>query len=132
MNAKEEKMNAREEKKMSQKEPTVEQVKEIAEADYEAAVLKATQPTVLDFYAADSEACKALAPRLGAVAEKFAGKVLFFRVLRQKNPALSEKLGVTETPTLVFFKGGKEVGERLKGQTIQRTALKAQVEAMLK
>jgi thioredoxin-like negative regulator of GroEL len=113
-------------------EPVVEAVKEIGEAEYDAAVLKATQPVVLDFYAADSEACKALAPRFGAVAEKFAGKVLFVRLLRQKNAALSEKLGVTETPTLVFYKGGKEFGERLKGQAIQRTALKAQVEALLK
>jgi thioredoxin-like negative regulator of GroEL len=113
-------------------EVVVEYVKEIGETDYETAVLKATQPVVLDFYAADSEACKALAPRFGAVAEKFSGKVLFFRILRQKYPALCEKLGVTETPTLVFFKGGKELGERLKGQAIQRTALKAQVEAMLK
>lgn len=112
--------------------PAVEQVKELVEADYEAAVLKATQPVVLDFYAADSEACKTLAPRLGAVAEKFAGKVIFYRVQHQKSPVLSEKLGVSETPTLIFFKGGKELGERLKGQTIQRTAVKAQVEAMLK
>ncbi|MBI5549601.1 MAG: thioredoxin family protein [Deltaproteobacteria bacterium] len=122
-------MNAKTEKAQ---EPVVEPVKELAETDYESLVLKATQPVVLDFYAADSEVCKALGPRFDAVAGKFAGKMLFFRVLRQKSPALSEKLGVTETPTLVFFKGGKEFGERLKGQAIQRTALKAQVEAMLK
>jgi len=122
-------MNAENEKPQ---EPVVEAVKEIAEAEYETAVLKATQPVVLDFYAADSEPCKTLAPRFGAVAEKFAGKVTFLRTLRLKSAALSEKLGVTESPTLVFFKGGKEFGERLKGQAIARTALKAQVEAILK
>ena len=110
----------------------VEAVKEMAEAEFEATVLQATKPVVLDFYSADGEACKALAPRFGAVAEKFTGKVLFFRTLKGKSAALSDKLGVTETPTLVFFKGGKECGERLKGPQIQRTALKAQVEALLK
>ena len=124
-------MNATTEKP-SEQAPVVEHVKEIGEADYEASVLKAPLPAIVDFYAADSEACKTLAPRFGAVAEKFAGKASFFRVLRQKNPALSEKLGVTETPTLVFFKGGKESGERLKGQAIERKALKAKVEALLK
>jgi thioredoxin-like negative regulator of GroEL len=124
-------MNAANEK-TNGKEPAVESVKELLESDFESAVLTAALPTVLDFYSADGEACKALAPRFGAVAEKFAGKALFFRILQQKAPALAGKLGVTETPTLVFFKGGKEFGDRLKGQAIQRTALKAQVEAMLK
>ncbi len=114
------------------REPAVEAVKELLESDFEAAVLKATLPAIVDFCSADGEACKALAPRFGAVAEKFAGKALFFRVALQKAPSLAGKLGVTETPTLVFFKGGKEFGDRLKGQAIQRTALKAQVEALLK
>jgi thioredoxin reductase (NADPH)/thioredoxin 1 len=65
------------------------------------------------------------------VAEKFAGKVRFMKVLRQDNAALAGKLGVTSAPTLVFFKSGKEMGDRLSGEDIQRTALKAQVEALL-
>ncbi|HEY3450759.1 MAG TPA: thioredoxin family protein [Myxococcales bacterium] len=112
--------------------PVAEAVKEIGEAEFEQAVLKASIPAVLDFYTADAEPCKTLAPRFGAVAEKFAGKVLFMRILKAKSAALAEKLTVTETPTLVFFKAGKEVGERLKGAAIERKALKAAVEAMLK
>ena len=112
--------------------PEVQAVKEIGEAEFEQAVLKATMPAVLDFYAADSEPCKAWAPRFDAVAGKFAGKALFLRILKTKSAALATKLSVTESPTLVFFKGGKEVGERLKGAAIERKALKAAVEAMLK
>ncbi|MGC4113613.1 MAG: thioredoxin domain-containing protein [Myxococcales bacterium] len=112
--------------------PAVDAVKEIGEAEYEQAVLKATLPAVLDFYAADSEPCKAWAPRFDAVAQKFAGKALFLRISKAKSTALAAKLSVTESPTLVFFKGGKEVGERLKGAAIERKALKAAVEALLK
>jgi thioredoxin 1 len=125
-------MEATNEKPVKSEAPVAEHVKEIAEADYETQVLQASQPAVLDFYTADGEACKALAPRFGAVAEKFSGKALFFRILKQKSPGLCDKLKVTEAPTLVFFKGGKEFGERLKGAAIERKALKAQVEAMLK
>ncbi|HEX7488339.1 MAG TPA: thioredoxin family protein [Anaeromyxobacteraceae bacterium] len=106
-------------------------VKEMAEKDFEAQVVGATLPVVLDFYAAGSKPCEALAPRFAAVAEKFAGKVNFLKVLRQDGAGLSGKLGVTGNPTLVFFKGGKETGERLSGEDIKRTALKAQVEALL-
>ena len=71
------------------------------------------------------------APRFAAVAEKFAGKVRFLKVLRSGNAQLATKLGVTATPTLVFLAGGKEKGERLSGEDIKRTDVKARVEAML-
>jgi thiol-disulfide isomerase/thioredoxin len=106
-------------------------VTELGEQDYEAQVTGAPLPVVLDFYAKDSKPCDALAPRYAAVAEKFAGKVRFLKVLRQGNPALAAKLSVTGDPTIVFFKDGKELGERLSGEEIQRTALKARVEALL-
>ena len=107
-------------------------VKELLEKDFDAEVLKATLPVVVDFYSAESAPCKALQPRYGAVAEKFDGKVRFFKVLREGHAPLSASWKVTASPTLVFFKDGKETGERLTGDDIKRTALKAQVDAMLK
>ena len=107
-------------------------VKELVEKDYDAEVLKAPEPVALDFYSADSAPCAALAPRFGAVAEKFDGKIRFFKILRASNEALAKQLNVTASPTLLFFKGGKELGERLTGDDIKRTALKASVEALLK
>jgi thioredoxin-like negative regulator of GroEL len=106
-------------------------VKEIAEKDYETEVVGAAVPVVLDFYATESKPCEALAPRFAAVAEKYAGKVRFVRVLQKGNAELAARLGVTGSPTLLFFKGGKELGERLSGEDIKRTALKAQVDALL-
>lgn len=107
-------------------------VKQLVEKDYDAEVLAAAEPVVLDFYSADSAPCATLAPRFGAVAEKFEGKVRFFKILRGENEALAKKLNVTASPTLIFFKSGKELGERLSGDDIKRTALKASVEALLK
>jgi thioredoxin 1 len=105
-------------------------VKEMAEKNFDAEVVGAALPTVVDFYSA-SKPCETLAPRFAAVAEKFAGKVQFMKVLQQDNTTLAAKLGVTSNPTLVFFKGGKETGARLSGDDIKRTDLKAQVEALL-
>jgi thiol-disulfide isomerase/thioredoxin len=106
-------------------------VKELIEKDFEAVVAGAPLPVVLDFYATGSTPCDALAPRYAAVAEKFAGRVRFLKVLRQHNLELAARLSVTADPTIVFFKDGKELGERLSGEEIQRTALKARVEALL-
>lgn len=61
------------------------------------------------------------------MAERFAGKVRFLKVVRLANAHLAARLGVTTSPTLVFLDGGKEIGERLSGEDIKRTALKARV-----
>jgi thioredoxin 1 len=106
-------------------------VKELAEKDYEAEVLKSELPVVLDFYGLESKACQTLGPRFAAVAEKFAGKVRFLKISQKTNLGLAEQLGVTAIPTLLFLRGGKEQAERLSGDDIQRPALKARVEGML-
>jgi len=106
-------------------------VKEIAEEDYEAEVVRSALPVALHFYGAESKACETFAPRFAAVAQKFAGKVRFLKMLRLKSAQLSSKLGVSASPTVVFLFGGKETADRLSGDDIKRTDLKARVEALL-
>jgi thiol-disulfide isomerase/thioredoxin len=108
-----------------------EHVKEIAAKDYEQEVLAAAEPVVLDFYSTECPPCEALAPKFEAVAEQLAGRARFVKIFRQGNRELATRLGVTGSPTLVFYKGGREVGERMTGEDIKRSALKAQVEALL-
>jgi thioredoxin-like negative regulator of GroEL len=105
-------------------------VKEIAEKDYETEVAGSALPVALHFYGSESKACETLSPRFAAVAEKFSGKVRFLKVLRLANAQLSGRLGVTVSPTVLFFSAGKETGERLSGEDIKRTDLKARVEAL--
>ena len=107
-------------------------VKEISAGDYPQEVLAAGVPVVLDFFSTECPPCEALAPKFEAVAEQFAGKARFLKIYRQGNRDLAQQLGVTGSPTLVFFdRTGHEQGERLGGEDIKRTAIKAQVEALL-
>ena len=107
-------------------------VHEIEGALFEDRVVRADRPVVLDFFSTECPPCEALAPKFEAVAEQFAGKVRFLKVFRQGNRDLAEKLGVTGSPTLIFFgPDGQERGDRLGGEDIKRTAIKAQVEALL-
>ena len=113
------------------KEVVTQHVKELAEKDYETDVVGAELPVVLDFYGLESKACQAIGPRFAAVDERFAGKVRFLKDSRHANAAHAARLAVTAIPTIVFLHRGKETAERLCGEDIQRTALKARVEAML-
>ena len=116
---------------LARKEAAAAHVTELTEGDFEAQVTGSALPVVLDFYGAESKACQALAPRLAAVAEKYAGKVRFLKIQREAGAALAARLGVSGAPTLLFLRGGREQGERLTGDEIQRTALKARVEGLL-
>jgi thiol:disulfide interchange protein len=51
-------------------------------------------------------------------------------VFRQGNRELATRLGVSGSPTVLFFKHGQEQGQRLTGD-IKRSELKAAVEALL-
>ena len=107
-----------------------EHVKEITAQDYEREVLAAAEPVVLDFYSTECPPCEALAPKYESVAETYAGRARFLKIFRQGNRELATRLGVTGSPTLLFYKGGREVGERMTGEEIKKTVLKAQVEAL--
>jgi thioredoxin len=107
-------------------------VTEISAADFQEKVLDAGQPVVLDFFSTECPPCEALAPKLEAVADQFAGQARFYNIFRQGNRDLAQQLGVTGSPTLVFFDGaGREQGTRLGGEDVKRSAIKAQVEALL-
>ena len=105
-------------------------VKEIQANQYTTEVIEAQQPVVLDFFSTECPPCEALAAKFEAVADQFAGKVTFLKIFRQGNRELATQLAVSGSPTLIFFKNGKEVGTRLTGD-IKRSELKAAVEALL-
>jgi thiol-disulfide isomerase/thioredoxin len=107
-----------------------ENVHEIQATQFEAEVLAAPEPVVLDFFSTECPPCEALAPKFEAVADQFKGRVRFFKIFRQGSRELAAKLAVTSSPTLLFYKGGKEVGSRLTGD-IKRSEIKQTVEAML-
>ncbi|MHB8872230.1 MAG: thioredoxin family protein [Myxococcaceae bacterium] len=108
-----------------------EHVKEISQREYEAEVFGSPQPVVLDFYSTECPPCEALAPKFEAVAEQFAGKARFVKMFRQGNKDLAVMLGVTGSPTLLFYRGGAEQSARMSGEDIKRSELKRAVEAMV-
>jgi thiol-disulfide isomerase/thioredoxin len=105
-------------------------VKEISQADYEALVVGAEGPVLLDFFSTECPPCEALGPKYEALAEQYGGRVQFLKIFRQGNRDLATRLGVTGRPTVLFYRGGAETGERLTGD-IKRSELKQRVEELL-
>ena len=53
--------------------------------------------------------CRAIAPRVEAVAEKYADRLKLVRVNIDEQPALASSYGIQGIPTLLFFKDGEIV-----------------------
>lgn len=98
-------------------------VREIRAADFPA-LRDSSRPLVVDFYSTECPPCEALAPKYEAVAGLFREDVTFVKVFRQENRELANELGVKGSPTVLFFKDGKEVGTRLTS-AIKRSELLA-------
>ncbi|MBI4951630.1 MAG: FAD-dependent oxidoreductase [Myxococcales bacterium] len=105
-------------------------VREIEETVFETEVLGSATPVVLDFYSTECPPCEALAPKYDALAELYGHDLRFVKIFRQGNRALSDKLGVRSSPTVLFFRGGQEVGKRLTGG-IRRSELAAELDALV-
>lgn len=104
-------------------------MKEITSVEFENEVL-AGGKVVLDFYSTECPPCEAVAPKFEGLAKLYGNDIKFFKMFRQQNKPLAEKLGVRSSPTLLFFDNGVQVGKTLSGG-IKRSEIIHQLDAML-
>jgi thioredoxin 1 len=87
---------------------------EVTEANFQAEVLGATQPVLVDFTADWCPPCKMLDPLVDQIADEYRGKILVGTLDADANPDVVMAYGVMGLPTLILFKDGKAV-ERITG-----------------
>lgn len=102
---------------------------EVSDVDFPTSVLASDAPVIVDFWAPWCGPCRAIAPMVDDLATEFDGRVTFAKLNADDNPKTMSQFGVMGIPTLIAFKGGKEVG-RLVGLR-PKPALKQMVEQTL-
>ncbi len=83
----------------------------VTDMDFEAQVMKATMPVLVDFWADWCAPCKMIAPMVEDLANEYDGKVTFVKLDVDANPETSMKFGIRSIPTLLLFKDGKPVDQ---------------------
>lgn len=89
----------------------------VSDANFDQEVLKSSEPVVVDFFAEWCGPCKAMAPALEAVAAELKGKVKVAKLDVDQNPTVTEEYKIQAMPTMMIFKGGKKVAERVGALT---------------
>lgn len=98
-------------------------IKHVSDSSFEADVLRADKPVLVDFWAEWCGPCKAIAPSLDELATTYQGKLQVAKVNVDENQAIPAKFGIRGIPTLMVFKGGQlaatKVGALTKAQLAQ-------------
>lgn len=92
----------------------------VSDDTFEADVLNATKPVLVDYWAEWCGPCKMIAPVLEEISVEYADKIAVVKLNIDENPQTPPKYGIRGIPTLMIFKNGQveatKVGAVTKSQ----------------
>ncbi len=96
---------------------------EITDQNFQDEVTNSDLPVLVDLWAVWCGPCRMVAPVVEQLAEEFDGQLKVGKMDVDANPTTPVQFGVQGIPTILLFKGGREVdrivGARPKGQFVK-------------
>lgn len=86
-----------------------EHVHEFTTDNFQAEVLDADKPVLVDFWAEWCMPCRMLAPTIDEIADEFAGKVKVGKVDTDANQPIGVQFEISAIPTVIIFHAGQPV-----------------------
>ncbi len=81
----------------------------VTQETFEAEVLRATKPVLVDFWAVWCAPCRMVAPVVEEIAGERAEQLKVAKVDVDESPQIATRFGIMSIPTLILFKDGEPV-----------------------
>lgn len=94
--------------------------KTVTDASFQADVLGASGPVLVDFWAEWCGPCKMIGPSLEELSDELAGKVTIAKLNIDDNPEAPGKYGVRGIPTMILFKDGQPAATKVGAEPKSR------------
>ncbi|MBF0560533.1 MAG: thioredoxin TrxA [Alphaproteobacteria bacterium] len=88
-------------------------MKQVTDTSFEADVLKASGPVLVDFWAEWCGPCRQIAPALEDLTKDMPDRVTVAKINIDENPGTPSKYGVRGIPTLMLFKNGQVAATKI-------------------
>ena len=87
--------------------------KNITDGSFENDVVKSKEITLVDFWAEWCGPCKMIGPALEELSNEMKDDIKITKLNIDENPLTPQKYGVKGIPTLLLFKNGKVISEKI-------------------
>ncbi len=106
-------------------------VTQVTDAEFQAQVLQAPQPVLVDFWATWCAPCRMIAPVVDELHTELGDKVRIFKMDIDANPQTPMQLGILSIPTLIIFKDGRPADRTIGYRTNLKADLRQKLESLL-
>ena len=102
---------------------------ELLDSNFDAQVIAAPIPVLVDFHAPWCGPCRMLAPLLETLADQYRGRIEFVKVNIDAAPELAARYAIQAVPTLMLFHQGEPL-DTLVGM-VSSNAIKSRLDSLL-